>query len=72
MTREQKRFLNNLTAAQASRLIAKFDGDPAVAADASDAAYAAFCRAWEMLNPNEYWQRVRLAGSVDFNLISMD
>ena len=72
MTREQADFLASMTDDQARRLVAKFDRDPAVALAKSDAAYAAFCRAWEQLNPGEYWQRADLSGGDQFNLISVD
>tara|TARA_R100001530_G_C4238377_1_gene134636 strand:- start:377 stop:601 length:225 start_codon:yes stop_codon:yes gene_type:complete len=73
MNRKQEKFLDNMTPAQAEAVIAKFKGDPAIAADRSDAAYHAFKLAWEMLNPDEYWQRhdrARADGGVQFHLIS--
>ena len=51
MNRKQEKFLDNMTPAQAEAVIAKFKGDPAIAADRSDAAYHAFKLAWEMLHP---------------------
>jgi len=69
MNREQTAFLQNLTAERAERLLRKFNYDPAQAV--GEAAYAAFCRCWEVAYPGEYIQRVRLAGGVRFNFIDM-
>lgn len=74
MTREQIEFLNNMTSAQAEAVISKFKSDPAIAAERSDAAYIAFCQAWEMLHPTEYIQRVRRAranGGDQYHFISL-
>ena len=53
MNRTQEDFIRDMTPAQAEAVIAKFNGDPEIAADRSDAAYIAFSRAWELLNPTE-------------------
>lgn len=72
MTQKQRDFLNNLTAESAKALLAKFGDDPESAARKSEAAYVAFCRAWEFLNPGEYWQRRHMAGRVEFSLVCVD
>jgi len=74
MNRTQEDFIRDMTPAQAEAVIAKFKGDPEIAADRSDAAYIAFSRAWELLNPTEYWQRQNRAkadGGVQYRLISL-
>tara|TARA_R110000824_G_scaffold16891_4_gene69360 strand:- start:979 stop:1197 length:219 start_codon:yes stop_codon:yes gene_type:complete len=68
MTRTQKEFLANMTAAQANALMAKFDNDPLVAFAKSDNAYSAFAQAFELLNPNAYIQQSSLAGGIDFTV----
>ena len=75
MNRKQEKFLDNMTPAQAEAVIAKFKGDPAIAADRSDEAFHAFRLAWEMLHPREYWQCLHSADAdgflgVTYHLIS--
>jgi hypothetical protein len=72
MTHTQKTFLDNMTRQQAEAVLLKFRNDPELADRKSTAAYVAFCRAWQMLYPEEYWQRLDLAGGVSYNLISID
>lgn len=67
VTDKQAAFLKNLTAERAERLLRKFNYDPAQAHAAGEAAYAAFCRSWEVAYPGEYIQRARLAGGVQFH-----
>ena len=71
MTYSQKRFLNNMTVRTANDLLRKFRNDPERAARTSDAAYVAFSQAWELANPNEYIQRYRGAGGVEYRFISV-
>ena len=44
-----------------------FNHDPSQAHAAGEAAYAGFCRSWEVAYPGEYIQRARLAGGVQFH-----
>ena len=73
MNRTQSDILANMTDAQAKRVIAKFKGNPEVAERKSDAAYRAFCVAWEQVH-DEYiqrHQRARIDGGVTYNYISL-
>lgn len=70
MTQEQINFLATMTDDQARRLCAKFKNDPEVAHNAGDAAYVAFNRAFEQINPGEYWQRRNMASGVTYHLIA--
>ena len=71
MNDKQKAFLQNLTVERAERLLQKFGHDPAVALIAGEDAYAAFCRCWETVYPNEYIQRADLAGGVQFHFLEV-
>ncbi len=71
MTDKQAAFLQNLTAARAERLLRKFNHDPAAAHAAGEDAYHAFSRCWETVYPNEYIQRARLAGGVQFRFLEV-
>ena len=70
MNELQQSFLSSLTLSQAYRVLEKFNFDPSTADHKSSAAYVAFCKAWEMVNPGEYIQRRNLSGGVDYNYIS--
>lgn len=70
MTKEQARYLERLNPETARRLVDKFDRDPETAADKSEAAYLAFCAAWEVLNPGEYIQRYTGPQGPQYNYIT--
>jgi len=61
MTKEQSAWLQNMTVRQARSVLIKFDHDPSSAFDKSAAAYDAFTRAFEMVNPGMYIQHQNLA-----------
>jgi len=58
--------------ARASRLLWDYNYDPAQALAAGEDIYSEFSRCWEIVHPNEYIQRARLAGGVQFNFLSTE
>jgi hypothetical protein len=71
MTESQKAFLANMTIHTANDLLRKFRDDPARAASSSDAAYVAFCQAWELANDGEYIQRYRADRRTEYRFIQV-
>ena len=53
---------------KAMKIVTKYDGLP----EKADAAghYGEFTTAWELLYPDEYWQRRHMASGVRYDLIS--
>jgi hypothetical protein len=75
MTNEQVAFIENMTAEQARRVLAKFGDCPERALRKSEDALAAFRHAYEIVNPGEYiqvYRRARADGGVQFNYINMN
>lgn len=69
MSPKQMNFLDNMTRAQAIRLMAKFNDDPYQAFKSSRNAAYAFMAAYELVNPTEYIQIFDMAGGPEFNYL---